>query len=123
MEQAQEITGLGGRLKAIRTEKGLTQAGLAELIKCGPNDVGRWERDEVSPTLATMERIASALGIKVHELLVDKEANESSLALQGDFEDVGHMRMFIPPNELVRAAGLGGLTIILVATPSSRRGA
>lgn len=53
---------VGSTIRDARRRAGLTQAGLAERLGTTQSSVARWERGATSPTVATLERIAGALG-------------------------------------------------------------
>jgi DNA-binding XRE family transcriptional regulator len=55
-------------------ERGLTQEELAVRIRITRNYVGMIERQENSPTVAMLERIAKALGIEPARLFDEKAA-------------------------------------------------
>jgi DNA-binding XRE family transcriptional regulator len=55
-------------------ERGLTQEELAARIRINRNYVGMIERQENSPTVAMLERIAKALGIEPARLFDEKAA-------------------------------------------------
>lgn len=57
------------RMRAIRLSLGGTQQQLADQAGLSLNSVSLIERGERSPTLYTMARIATALGVEVRELL------------------------------------------------------
>lgn len=56
---------LGARLRGLRKERALSQRELAELASLSPNAISLIERDEISPSVATLQRLASALGVKM----------------------------------------------------------
>jgi hypothetical protein len=56
---------LVGRLIKARKAKGLTQAGLAEIMLDDVSTVGRFETMAHIPTLATFIKFAEALGLEV----------------------------------------------------------
>jgi len=56
---------LGVRLRGLRKERGLSQRELAELAGLSPNAISLIERDEISPSVATLQRLAGALGVKM----------------------------------------------------------
>jgi transcriptional regulator with XRE-family HTH domain len=56
---------LGARLRALRKERALSQRELAELADLSPNAISLIERDEISPSVATLQRLAAALGVKM----------------------------------------------------------
>ncbi|EHK53302.1 helix-turn-helix domain-containing protein [Allomesorhizobium alhagi] len=59
-------------LRLLRHTAGLTQHQLAELAGCDRNYIGKLEREENSPTVDTLESIATALQINV-ELLIKRD--------------------------------------------------
>lgn len=60
---------LGGVLKTMRAERGWSQEKLAELAGLDRSYVGQIERAVVSPTLATLEKLAGALQTSASELI------------------------------------------------------
>jgi transcriptional regulator with XRE-family HTH domain len=59
-------------IRRLREERGLTQEELAARIRINRNYVGMIERQENSPTVAMVERIARALGIEPARLFDEK---------------------------------------------------
>jgi transcriptional regulator with XRE-family HTH domain len=60
---------VGDVIRRLRETLGLTQAALAKRAGLSRMHVIRIERDEVSPSLDTLERVAKALGVTVRNLL------------------------------------------------------
>lgn len=58
----------GQRLKELRTKHDLTQLELAVEVEMTPEFIGRIERGESAPSFQTLELLADALDIEVHEL-------------------------------------------------------
>jgi len=58
----------GTNLKMVRKEHGFTQEKLAYESEIELRQIGRIERGEVNTGIATVERIATTLGIKVKKL-------------------------------------------------------
>jgi len=56
---------VGSRLRELRKERQLSQRELADLAGLSPNGISLIERDEQSPSVATMQRLATALGVKM----------------------------------------------------------
>ena len=70
---------IGKRIRALRTEQGLTQKQLGE--RCGMSDaeIRKFESDRGSPTVRSLQRIADALGCSVGYLAdgqADKERRQ-----------------------------------------------
>ncbi len=59
------IKGVGHRLRTLRQERQLLQRELAEAAGLSLNAVSLIERDQTSPTVATLERLAQALDVPV----------------------------------------------------------
>jgi transcriptional regulator with XRE-family HTH domain len=60
---------LSANLRQLRTGQGLSQQAVANRAGLSRNFVAQIERGESVPTIATLERIATALGVSVAELL------------------------------------------------------
>lgn len=56
-------------LKEIRKAKGMTQAQLAKAAKIHRITIAKYEAGRVDPTLDSAEKLASALGVTVDELI------------------------------------------------------
>lgn len=59
----------GMMLRAERLKRALSQEALAELSGLSRNYVSSIERGAVSPSLATLEKLASSLGISLTKLM------------------------------------------------------
>jgi len=59
---------LGANMKAYRTELGFSQAKLAELVNTATNYIAQIENERRFPSDTMLEKIASALQIRAHEL-------------------------------------------------------
>lgn len=59
----------GERLRALRNASGLSQAELADRVELSEEWIRRMERGEGSPSLQTIETLASVLGADPVELL------------------------------------------------------
>ena len=60
---------LGRNLKRIRTEKGITQGDIAKSLGVSRGFVSNLENGKTNPTLATITRLANAVGVTTDELL------------------------------------------------------
>jgi transcriptional regulator with XRE-family HTH domain len=56
---------IGEKIRYFRTQRGLTQAQLAEYSGLHPVSVRKYETNKMQPQLPQIERIASALGVSV----------------------------------------------------------
>ncbi len=64
-----EIERFGQRLRSIRQARKLSLAELGELSQTNLNQISRYERAAVVPTIDIVFRLADALGVSVGELL------------------------------------------------------
>lgn len=60
--------GLGNRLNALRAERGLTQAALAELVGVSRKTINTVENGVFVPSALLALKIARALGLPVEEV-------------------------------------------------------
>jgi transcriptional regulator with XRE-family HTH domain len=58
----------GSRMIQARKEKGMSQEQLAKSLKATPTTVGRYERDEVKPSIEMASKIASVLEVSLDYL-------------------------------------------------------
>lgn len=72
-----EAPPFGQRMAALRQERGLSQAELAERLEMSRAMVTYYERKATNPTAEVIQRIANALGVGVDALLVDGQGGRS----------------------------------------------
>jgi transcriptional regulator with XRE-family HTH domain len=63
---------IGANIRVWRTNRRLTQVELGALIGSDGPRVGRLEKGSENPTVETLDKLASALGIDVHALTVPR---------------------------------------------------
>lgn len=61
----QDIPKVGHQLRSLRNERGLSLRALAELCELSPNTISLVERGETSPSVSTLHRLATALGVPI----------------------------------------------------------
>lgn len=74
--QTETTIEFGRRLRALRTDRGLSQHKLAELAGLDKNMPSELERGYINPTLETLLKLAQALDVEVNDLIADKPAPE-----------------------------------------------
>jgi transcriptional regulator with XRE-family HTH domain len=62
------VTSLGARIKGLRAERGLQQRQLAEKAGMTPSMVSQIEAGRLTPSLPTLGKLASALGVPIGSL-------------------------------------------------------
>ena len=73
MREIREL--LSARIRELRKASRLTQARFAELADLSVDEIGKIERGALTPSLETLNRIASGLKISLSELLDFKDKN------------------------------------------------
>jgi len=63
----------GKKITALRKDKKISQGELAKLISTSTSVVGRYERDEMTPSIEAARKIAKILGTTVGYLLDETE--------------------------------------------------
>jgi transcriptional regulator with XRE-family HTH domain len=66
------ITSPGIRLRNLRTKRKLSQRKLAEMAGISPNSVSLIEREEISPSVATLQNLATALNVRMSYFFEDE---------------------------------------------------
>ena len=61
------------RLTNLRKQRGLTQEGLANLVKLTKTQIYRYERSNAQPTLDVIKRLAIALSVSADELVFEED--------------------------------------------------
>jgi transcriptional regulator with XRE-family HTH domain len=61
----QQAPNVGERVRALRHERGLSLRALAQLCELSPNTISLIERGETSPSVSTLHRLATALGMHI----------------------------------------------------------
>lgn len=95
----------GGLIRALRTQKGLTQKALAEAIGVGDKAVSKWERGLGCPDVSLLPEISRVLGVGLETLL--------SGSLDANDQERGNMkklRFYVCPscgNLITAAAEMG----------------
>lgn len=67
------LKGLGAALADLRKRRGLTQGKAAELLGTQQPEISRWEAEEVSMTLESLERCLETYGSTLAELATQIE--------------------------------------------------
>jgi transcriptional regulator with XRE-family HTH domain len=74
---------VGMRLRALRNERGLSLRALAERCGLSINAISQIERGENSPTVSSLHRLATALGVSIRELF-QEETRQTTVFVKRD---------------------------------------
>ena len=83
IEQAEVVKLFAARLRERRLGTGLTQNELAHLAHVTPTYIGRLEAAGAAPGIDTVDRLASALGTTMHDLLPLTQPPDTLATLKG----------------------------------------
>lgn len=67
---------IGIRIRSIRTQQGRTLDDVAQACECSKSLLSKIETGKVVPALATLSKIANALGVRISAILEDGEAHQ-----------------------------------------------
>jgi transcriptional regulator with XRE-family HTH domain len=65
---------IGRQVRTLRRQRGLSLRGLAELCDLSPTTISLIERGDSSPSVATVHRLATALGVPITSFFEEPEA-------------------------------------------------
>lgn len=88
------MNGFGEFLFALRKEKGMTQAQLAEALGVTNKAVSKWETGEAMPDTALLLPIARIFGVSVDELLAGKRSAEKEDSEDDHITDAVQQHLF-----------------------------
>ena len=97
----------GGLIRALRTQKGLTQKVLAEAVGVGDKAVSKWERGLGCPDVSLLPELSRVLGVKLEALLSGElDTNEQE---RGNMKK---LKFYICPDcgNLITAASEAGVS-------------
>lgn len=60
---------IGALIRTLRTEKGLTQSALAELLSVSDRTVSKWETGRGCPDISLLGSLSDILGVNIEEIL------------------------------------------------------
>lgn len=72
---------LGEKLRQLRNERNISQRDLAQMAGLSPNSISLIERDETSPSVATLQSLATALNIRM-SYFFEEESSASILHIK-----------------------------------------
>lgn len=108
----------GGKISFTRKQLKLSQDDLAKKIGTSAPIVGRYERDEVKPSIDVAAKIADALGVSIDYLLGNSEKmvldkkNLQRLKEIDQLADEDKYNIFYTLDNLIKAAKLKNITTL-----------
>ena len=104
----------GARIRVLRRERGLTQEALAQRSSLSVEAVGRIERGAFSPTLETIHKLASGLGVPFQELFKSPQSEMPSSGRRA------HVCQYVARLEGPQRRAVWDVLLSLFGTPRAR---
>ena len=79
---------LGGRLKELRTKKGLSQTELAKFVGVTPSNISQVESNQIYPSLPSLIKIAEILSVEVSSFLKELDIDNNGGVIFRDSEAI-----------------------------------
>lgn len=98
---------IGKRLRALREQRGLTQAAFAELTGKAIETISNMERGKTIPGLLTLDHFAKRLGVGLEELVRGDMPETDTLSEHAAIIAAAAKRL--PDSEMELVAGMIGL--------------
>lgn len=101
---------IGSKIADLRKQKDLSQTDFAKSVGVSREMIGRYERDEVMPSVEVAKRIADALDVSLDYLAGDARVaavDKQTLKLMHDIEDLEPSikdKLFYLANAIIRDA-------------------
>jgi len=71
------MSNLGQKLRELRQSRALTLQQLADQVGCSAAYVSQVENDKTSPSIASLKKIASALGVRIVDFFLEEDEDEA----------------------------------------------
>ncbi|MFX0196321.1 MAG: helix-turn-helix domain-containing protein [Candidatus Hodarchaeota archaeon] len=75
-------SGLGPRIRKLRTSKKISLEKLSKIAKLTPSNISQVERNLTNPSIPALRKIGAALGVPVFYFFMDEEIDESLLIVR-----------------------------------------
>lgn len=75
---------VGARIRTLRRKRGLSLRALAELCELSPNTISLTERGTTSPSVSTLHRLATALGVDITSFFDDRPEKVTAVLTRAD---------------------------------------
>ena len=105
----------GQKMAFCRKEKKISQAEIGKIAGINGDIVGKYERDEMKPSIETAKKLADALGVSIDYLVSDTELKMLDKKTLQRLEDIEKLpeqdkqNIFYTLDNLIKAAKLKAL--------------
>ena len=108
---------IGGFLKELRKQKGLTQQQIAEKFNVSNRTISRWENGNYMPELAIIPGLAELLGVSVNELMAGERFAKDEYKREADEQLLKTLRLIEEIREIKNSRwlsqGLGSTALAM----------
>ena len=80
----QDMPDVGARIRGLRGERGLSLRALSEIAEVSPNTISLIERGETSPSVSTLQRLATALGVRITDFFSEPVEQSKVILTRAD---------------------------------------
>src|SRR5512140_1516805 len=105
---------LGHKLRKLRKEQNLTQLDLARQVGITNGQISTIERGVSSPSISTLHRISSVLGVSMAEFFDDEPGREIQMVRRGKGRRIAGTDENVVAEVLAQRGGNGGLNAIFL---------
>jgi transcriptional regulator with XRE-family HTH domain len=75
---------VGSRIRTLRSDRGLSLRALSEIAEVSPNTISLIERSETSPSVSTLQRLATALGVQITSFFAEPPEQSKVIYTKAD---------------------------------------
>ena len=112
---------VGKRLKTLRAERALTLRDLAQASDLSLNTISLIERGQISPTVATLHKLATALGVTIADFVEEEPQQEVIFQKRAQRLRARSAKAFIESIG-VRLPGQTIMTLLITLEPEAQSG-
>lgn len=91
---------IGKNIRKIRKSKGMTMKELGKIIDISEQGIGNYERGDRTPNIGALNKIATALDVRIHDLLKDPSLNNSNITNKSKQEMFLNIENFNNSNDI-----------------------
>lgn len=106
---------IGGRIRAVRKEKGMTQKALAKKLNWVPSQISKIETGFYHAKPEDIKRVAEKLGVREAYLVGETKAKDDPTALMSELERqffrITTTNTYLPPKEVYEEGEISGATV------------
>lgn len=99
---------IGERIYQLRTEKGMSQGDLAEMLNVSRQSISKWENNTATPELSKLIDMSSVFEVSLDELVYGKVSEDAVSSYNKDADEKSD-RLFYEEGFIARVIGAAGI--------------